>query len=243
VLEGKVALITNVTHFIGKAGALALAKHGAQVFCHDESFADETVRGMWEEDLKGITVLAATEPEATVAACLDQVGKLDALVCNDFFPAERAPIDEADPERLRAAIEALTVAPFRFASAAVPLLKTADNGRLVFVTSAAPLRGLPNYSIYATARGAANSLTISLAVELAKSGVTVNAVAPNYVESPSYFPEELAEDPEVMAKFAKKVPLGRLGQPAEVAEVIAFLCSDGAGFMTGQVLPVAGGWA
>ena len=243
MLTNRVILITNVMHFVGRASVQSALEHGAQVFCHDESFSNAEQASGFEADFAGAKTVAAGEPEAAVAHVIDQAGQLDALVCNDFFPAERAPIEDVDPDRLRAAFEALTVTPTRFATAAAGHLKKAEHGRLVFVTSAAPLRGLPNYSMYATVRGAANALAVSLAAELARSGVTVNAVAPNFIESPSYFPEEITSDPKAMAKIASKVPLRRLGQPSEVAELIALLCSEAGGYLTGQVIPVAGGWA
>ena len=243
MLNDKTVLVTNVMHFVGRATVRAALDHGAKVYCHDETFSETKAREDFASEFQGTTPVDAVDPEGAVQGCVDLAGGLDALVSNDFFPAERAPIEEVDPERLKAAFEALTVVPTRFATAAVPHLKQAPHGRLVFVTSAAPLRGLPNYSMYATVRGAANALAVSLASELARSGVTVNAVAPNFIESPSYFPEELISNPEAMAKIASKVPMRRLGQPNEVAELIALLCSESGGFLTGQVIPVAGGWA
>jgi NAD(P)-dependent dehydrogenase (short-subunit alcohol dehydrogenase family) len=122
-------------------------------------------------------------------------------------------------------------------------MKPRKSGKLIFVTSAAPVHGLPNYCMYAAGRGGANSLALSIAKELARDNIQVNAVAPNYIESESYFPKSLLAEATAVAKMTSKVPLGRLGKPAEVAEMIAFLASDGANFITGQVIPIAGGWA
>ena len=105
------------------------------------------------------------------------------------------------------------------------------------------MRGLANYAAYATARGAANALAVSLAQELAPAGVRVNAVAPNFIESPSYFPAELLADPAVRNKILSKVPLGRLGSPLEVGRLIALLASADGAFITGKVLAVDGGWS
>jgi NAD(P)-dependent dehydrogenase (short-subunit alcohol dehydrogenase family) len=181
-------------------------------------------------------------PEGLVAR-VEQDGPIDVLVCNDFFPALRAPIDVASADDLRRTLEDLVVAPFRFAGAAAKSMKAHRRGKILLVTSAAPLRGLPNYSMYVTGRGAANALAVSLAQELAAFNVQVNAIAPNYVESPSYFPPTLIENPEAMKRFTEKVPLKRLGTPDEVAATIAFFASPGSNFITGHVLPIAGGWA
>ncbi|MCB2107279.1 MAG: SDR family oxidoreductase [Rhodobacteraceae bacterium] len=243
MLNGKAALVTNVMHFVGSAAARALQQQGARVFCHDMSFTAKAARDAFCESVPNVTALAETSAHETIAAVENAAGSIEILVCNDFFPAIRAPVDEAKTEDLRASLDALVVVPFEFAAAAAARMKPRRSGKIILVTSAAPFHGLPNYSMYATARGAANSMALSLAKELAGANIQVNAVAPNYVESPSYFPKSLIENPAAMKKFTEKVPLKRLGQPEEVAAAIAFFASTGSDFITGHVLPVAGGWA
>jgi NAD(P)-dependent dehydrogenase (short-subunit alcohol dehydrogenase family) len=140
---------------------------------------------------------------------------------------------------LRATLEALVVRAFERTSAFVPDMKTRGSS----MTSAAPLRGLANYAMYVTARGAANSLAQTLAVELARHNIQVNAVAPNFIESPTYFPPSLMENPETRARILKNIPLGRLGRQEEAASLVAYLASPEADFLTGHVFPIAGGWA
>lgn len=243
MLDGKVILVTHVRHFVGLPAAKAMAAAGAIVLCHDASFAEDEARRAFAEEHSELQVTPEQEPEALVHAALSADDRLDVLVNNDAFPARRAPIEEADADHLRAALEALLVAPFRLSAAAVPSMKARGAGKILFVTSAAPLRGLANYSIYASARGAANSLVVSLARELAPHNIQVNALAPNYVESPTYFPPELLADAKTRARILGNVPLGRLGRPEEAGATLAFLASDAADFMTGLVLPFAGGWA
>ena len=129
------------------------------------------------------------------------------------------------------------------ASAVTPIMKTQKSGKIVFLTSATPIRGLANYSMYVTARGATNALALTLAQELASENIQVNALAPNYVESPTYFPEELLENPDTLSKITKNIPLGRLAKPHEIGEAIAFLVSPSSDFITGHIVPFAGGWA
>ena len=140
-------------------------------------------------------------------------------------------------------MEALVVWPYRLIGAVVPLMKDAGAGKIILVTSAAPIRGLANYSMYATGRGAGNAMVKSLSLELASSNIQVNAIAPNYIENPTYFPPELTENEVAMKKMLSNIPARRLGQPEEVAELIAFFASDKCGFVTGHVVPISGGWA
>lgn len=210
--------------------------------CHDRAFADPEARAAFQRDHRDLHISGTIDPDALIAE-IEDAAPLDVLVNNDFFPALRAAIDTATADDLRRTLEDLVVAPFRFAGAAAKAMKQRRKGKILFVTSAAPLRGLPNYSMYATGRGAANALALSLAQELAAFNIQVNAIAPNYVESPSYFPPDLIANPEAMKRFTEKVPLKRLGKPEEVAATVAFFASPQSSFITGHVLPIAGGWA
>ncbi|MEZ5933626.1 MAG: SDR family oxidoreductase [Alphaproteobacteria bacterium] len=231
MLEGRIVVITHARHFVGPSTARVLTGYGARVICHDGN------------PDPGIVTAEASEPEALIDEVIAGHGRIDALICNDAHPALRAPVDEADPREMRAALEALVEWPYRLIGRAVPAMKTAGSGRIVMVTSAAPLRGLANYSIYATARGAGNALVKSLSLELAPFNIQINAIAPNYIENPTYFPPELLANDKAMAKMLANIPMKRLGKPDEVAETIAFLASGRCGFITGHVVPIAGGWA
>ena len=216
MFKDRIVLITNVEHFVGRPVAAELAAQEATVVCHDKSFADAATAERF----------AAANPKL-----------------NDAGAAVRAPIETASPDDMRSALEEMVVFPFEMASAVVPQMKDRKRGKILFITSATPLRGLPNYSMYVTARGATNALTVSLAQELGRDNIQVNAIAPNYVESPTYFPPELVDDPEALAKMTRNIPLKRLGKPEEVAALVAFFASHKSDFITGHVMPFAGGWA
>ena len=243
MLSDKTALVTNVCHFVGIAAAQSLHQHGAQVYCHDTSFGEVEARVSFHGQNPSLNLLEETDTGAAVEATVKAAGNIDVVVLNDFYPALRAPIEQANLDDYRKTLEALMIVPFTTAAAAARNMKPRRAGKLVFVTSAAPFHGLPNYCMYVAGRGGANSLARSLAKELARDNIQVNAVAPNYVESESYFPKDLLADEQALAKMTKNVPLGRLGKPHEVSEMIAFLASDKADFITGQIIPVAGGWA
>jgi len=231
-LTGRVALVTNVRHFVGLAVANELARQGARVICHDRSFAEIAVRDGFTTDHPELLALSDQSPGTVVARTTAEQGRIDILVNNDFYPAVRAPIESADPDDLQGAFEALVAAPFAMTQAVVAQMKARRSGKIIFVSSAVPLRGLPNYAVYVTARGATNALAISLAQELAPSGIQVNAVAPNYVESASYFPAQLLANSPALARITAKIPLQRLGKPEEVAAAVAFLASSGGDFIT-----------
>ena len=238
-----VLLATHVRHFAGPALIRRLLKEEMTLLCHDRTFADAASREAFRAEHPGADALTATEPETIAAEIASRFGRLDALISNDPYPAVRAPIEAASPDEFRSALEALTVWPYTLIGRLVPMLKQRPGGRIVIVSSAAPLTGIPNYTMYAAARGATNALVKSLARELAPSGISVNAVAPNYIKNPDYFPPELIANEAAMAKMLKNIPLGRLGEPEEVAELIALLASGRCGFVTGQIIPIAGGWA
>jgi NAD(P)-dependent dehydrogenase (short-subunit alcohol dehydrogenase family) len=242
-MAGRVVLITNVLHYVGPASVAKMAADGARLVCQDASFADESARAEWMRAHPGIPATGAEDPAQIVAAALDAYGRVDSVVSNDEFPALRAPLEQAKLDDLRAGLEAMVVRPFALAQAAVAPMKRQGGGRLLLITSAAPLRGLANYGMYATGRGAANALTLTLARELAPHGITVNAIAPNYMENPTYFPPSLTSNPEAMAKMLKNIPLGRLGRPEEVGALVAFFATGDCEFVTGHVVPIAGGWA
>ena len=243
LLKDRVMLITHVEKFAGHGTTRVALAQGATVLAHDPSFEAPAARHKYESAFPGAHALPATEPEAVVEAALKRHGRIDALVNNDAYPALRAPLAEARLEDYRDALEVMAVAPFRLTQLVAPSMRKRKTGRIVFVSSAAPLRGIANYAPYVSARAAANGLVSSLAKELGRDGITVNAVGSNYVENPDYFPPALLANKDAMAKMTSQIPLGRLGKSHELGASICFLCSDGAGFITGHVLPHAGGWA
>ena len=242
-MKDRVVLITNVKHFVGRPVAAELAAQRATVVCHDRSFADADAADEFASANPELTPVRAQTPADIIAAATAACGRVDVVICNDAGAAVRAPIEAASPDDLRSALEEMVVFPFEMARAAVPQMKERRSGKILFITSATPLRGLPNYSMYVTARGATNALTVSLAQELGRDNIQVNAIAPNYVESPTYFPPELVNDPATLAKMTRNIPLKRLGKPEEVAALAAFYASDRSDFITGHVMPFAGGWA
>jgi len=213
------------------------------VVCHDPSFEDASARKTFAATHPDWQVSAEQAPGPLVAEVVERHGRVDVLVSNDVHPAVRARVEEADLDDLRATLEALVVAPFAMVAAVVPVMKPQGSGKIVIVSSGTPLRGLANYGMYCAARGGANALAVSLARELARHNIQVNAIAPNFVENPTYFPASLLAEEKNRVKILSQVPMGRLGRPEEAGSLVAFLAGSGSDFITGRVIPLDGGWA
>lgn len=241
--ETRTALLTDATHFVGDAIAKRLSTDGYIVYAVDAVFTDADRRTAFEALAPNIKALDIQAPAEVVAKVEAETGQIDLLASNDAFPALRASLDEVEHDDLRNTFEALVFKPFAFASEVAKRMKPRGQGKIVFLTSAAPLNGLPNYSMYCAARGAMNAAVKALAKELGPVNIQVNAIAPNFVANPDYFPPELMADPDKASKILKNIPLGRLGKPEEVAAMVAQLASNDGGFFTGQVIAASGGWA
>jgi len=164
------------------------------------------------------------------------------LINNDAYPAKRAQFQDITTEEFTETLDNLTVFPFTLTRLVVDKMRNKNKGKIVFITSAIPFRPPRNYASYVIARAATNSMAQVLAQELAEHNIQVNAVAPNFIESPTYFPPDLINDPKAYAKIIKPIPLKRLGTPEEPAHFVEFLVSSKADYITGQVFPFAGGW-
>ena len=238
----KIAFVTDVMHFVGRPSVTALKANGFQVFATDKDFDDGDKAAAFAKEF-GATAIAPASPDDIIAQIVDQTGRLDVLVSNDAHPADKAPLGEITEDFLDDVYKNLITQPYLIAQAAAAPMRAQKDGKIIFVTSAAPLRGIPNYGPYAMARGAVNAMVNTLAQELGRDNIQVNALAPNFVESEDYFPKALRDDPEIAARILSRVPLKRFGTPEEAGEAVAFLASPDCRFITGHVLPFAGGWA
>jgi 3-oxoacyl-[acyl-carrier protein] reductase len=247
-LAGKIALVTGASRGIGSAIALRLGAEGALVAVHfnrDRAAAQATVAAISAVGGTAFAIAAdLAEPYAAeqlfVAfdASLRQRGdkpRLDILV-NNAGIGSRQPIDNvtaADFDRL---IAIDLRAPFFIMQQALP--RFVDGGRIVNVSSTAARIGYAETPIYAAAKAALQSLTLSTAKRLGPRGITVNAVAPGAVRTDL---NPLARDPDSAQQIASETILGRIGEPEDIADVVAFLASAEARWITGQVIEASGG--
>jgi 3-oxoacyl-[acyl-carrier protein] reductase len=242
-LDGKVALVTGGSRGIGRAIALRLATQGADVaftYRGNAAAAQATVAEIEALGRRALAVQAdaadGTSAEAAVKTVLDALGKVDILVNNAGITRDDL-IMRMSAEAWNDVIDTNLSGAFWMTKAITrPMLK-ARGGRIINITSVSGQAGQTGQANYSAAKAGLIGLTKATARELASRGITVNAVAPGFVLT------ELTQDlPEALqAQITERTPLGRFGTPEEIAQAVAFLASDDAAYITGQVLAVDGG--
>lgn len=244
--SGKVALVTGGAAGIGRATALAFASAGAQVVVSDI-------------DTKGgeVTVLAikAAGGEATFVSCdvsdseavaglirhtVEAYGRLDIAFNNAGIEIEHEKLADGDLETFDRIMDINVKGVWLCMKHEIPEMLKHGGGAIVNTASVAGLGAAPKMSIYSASKHAVIGLTRSAAVEYAKKGIRVNAVCPAVIET-DMFRRAAESDPRRAEMAAAMHPVGRLGQPEEIAAAVLYLCSEAAGFTTGVALPVDGG--
>jgi NAD(P)-dependent dehydrogenase (short-subunit alcohol dehydrogenase family) len=236
-------LMTNVCQYTGPGSVPVLLREHGELYCHDGSFADPVAARRFETEHSGAVALAAQTPKALADELAARGTAIETVIHNDVHPNTPLPIEEISLEMFQAAFDDLLLFPTRMTQLLLPAMKKARRGSFVFVTSARYLQPEPGFAVATSIRAATTAFALALAREVAPHGIQVNVVAPNYLYSEAYYPRaRFIDDPEGRAQIAAKVPLGRLGRPGEIGELIAFLASGRAPFVTGQVIDFTGGW-
>ncbi|GAA4832011.1 SDR family oxidoreductase [Actinomycetospora corticicola] len=238
-LHGRRVAVAAGTAGLGRACAAALRAEGAQVvLCGSD---EGRARTAGEELGADWTVADLTDPEAAagfVTEATERLGGLDVLVVNGPGPRPGRVADTALDD-YRAALDRSLLAVVGMCQAAVPTMAAQGWGRIVAITSLGVRQPYPNLALSNTARAGATGFLRTLAREVAAQGVTVNSVLPGLHDTARV--RGVYTDPDALSSALAGVPAGRLGTPEECAALVAFLCSELAGFVTGAAIPVDGG--
>lgn len=242
-LEGRVAVVTGAGRGIGRAIALALAEEGAHVAlmsftARNAQAAAAEVREKTGRRAIGLagSVAAAEDVDRLFGETLREFGRVDILINNAGITRDGLLLrmSEADWD---AVLDTNLKGAFLCSKAAAKIMLKQKSGRIVNITSVMGIVGNAGQANYAASKAGLIALTKSAAKELGSRGITVNAVAPGFIET-----DMTAALPEALREQSKKqIPLGRLGTPQDVARVALFLCTDDAAYITGQVITVDGG--
>lgn len=218
-LDGLRVLVTEAAGFMGPAFCEAFEREGAVVI----------------RDTRDL------RPPGAAAEAIASAGRVDALVANLAAVNPRKNANETTDAEWADMYDRMVHPLHRLTRSVLPQMKERRRGKILLVGSASALRVMPNWSAYASARGAQLTYIRAVAVEVAPYNVQVNAIAQTFVENPAYFSPEYVATVEFRERL-KQVPLGRLAKPEEDAALATFLLSGESDFLVGQVVPFAGGW-
>ena len=240
-------LVTGAGIGIGRATALAFARAGYHVVVTDileadgQAVADAIVASGGSAAFVAMDVRDTARVDAVVSQICAQRGAIDALVLNAGI-AHKVPLDRLTDERWDHTVDIDLKGMFRVARAALPAMRARGSGAIVCLTSLMGVAwGWTEHVHYSAAKSGVIGLMRGLAAEVAGDGVRVNAVSPGYVRTAQLLSAEHSLGPEGVEQAAARVPLGRVGEPEDIADVILFLASDRARYVTGQVLVADGG--
>lgn len=246
-LEGRVALVTGGASGIGLATVTQFAREGARVAllfrAEHEHDGEGAAAGLRDEGLDVTAYSVDVADEGQLAGACERVrseiGAPDVVLANAAV-APAAP--SRDGETWRRVLDVNLTGAYLTLTAFISDMAEAGFGRLLMTASiSGPLVAWPGHAAYCASKAGMVGLLRVLAVELASSGITVNAVAPGIIQTPQTLDEVNSLGPEGLVEAAKVIPTGRVGEPDDIATVFSFLASDDAAFMTGQLLVVDGG--
>ncbi|HZU04748.1 MAG TPA: 3-oxoacyl-ACP reductase family protein [Chloroflexota bacterium] len=244
-LAGRVALVTGAASGIGRAIALELGRWGARVAVADidDAGAIETVAQLGAQGSEGLAVPVDVTDYAAVqrafAFVRAQWGPVDVLVNAAGWDTPERFVDSA-PATWERVLAVNLKGVIHTTHVALPAMLERRYGRIVNIASDAGRVGSSGEAVYSAAKGGVIAFTKTIARETARQGITVNCVCPGPTETP-LLARFTAANPGLVEALRRAIPMGRLGQPADIAPAVAFLASDGAAFITGQTLSVSGG--
>ena len=247
LMKNKAALVTGAAAGIGRASALALAREGAAVCVADlnraggEETAQSIIKAGGEAIVVRCDVACAPQVQAMVKAVIAVFGRLDAAVNNAGIAGSLDKrIHQTEDEMFDRVLAVNLKGLWLCMKAELPPMLAQGQGAIVNIASVAGLIGAPKGAAYTASKHGVVGLTKAAALEYAKAGIRVNAVCPAYTDT-SMAQQAMDENPLMRNIMTRAIPMRRLGQPAEIAEAVLWLCSDAASFVTGHQLVLDGG--
>ncbi|ULQ55756.1 SDR family oxidoreductase [Flavihumibacter rivuli] len=245
--QGKVVLVTGGSYGIGQATAIAFASRGATVVIADkvEDPQQQTLRQVQEAGAKGRFVKCDVSSEEQVVQLIrlivETYGRLDFAYNNAGIEGEMASTDQCTERNFDTTIAINLKGVFLCMKHELIQMHKQGSGVIVNCSSVAGLKGFANLPAYTASKHGVIGLTKSAAIENAKKAIRINAVCPGVIHTPM-IERATGGDPEKLAAYVAMEPIGRMGEPKEIAESVCWLCSDAASFVTGVALPVDGGF-
>ncbi|MBM88096.1 MAG: short-chain dehydrogenase [Gammaproteobacteria bacterium] len=194
---------------------------------------------------KGIKVFTGNYPMRSQKDCealINSIGQIDILVANLAEPPMTGPVHDINNTDWNRLFDSLVHPLMYLVRAVTPKMLERKTGKIIAITSAAPLKGIPNNAAYCAARGAQNAFIKAVGLELARNNIQVNAIAQNYVNNNTYYPDEILDNDKFLDHLKRNVPTNKIGRSEETAELAAYLASQKCNHMVGQLIPLAGGW-
>ena len=245
-LLGKTALITGASKGLGKAMALALAQAGAGIalVSRDRAKLNDVAAEIRGSGGNASVFVADVTDEAQVAQVRDavaaQFGDTLHILINNAGINIRKPVTDFTLAEWNSVLTTNLTSVFLLCRAFVPMMKGRGYGRIINMTSMMSHISLPGRTAYSASKTALLGFNRALALELAAEKVTVNGISPGVCDTEINTP--LMQNPELRAQFLAKIPVGRFGEPSEIAKLALYLCSEDAGFITGTDVIIDGGW-
>ena len=247
IFENKVAVVTGGSFGIGRAAAVAFAARGAKVVIADyiEDKTEQTLSMIKSAGSDGIFIKCDVSKNSDVEAMMDKTinvfGRLDFAFNNAGIEGVLANIQDCSEENWDRTIAVNLKGVWLCMKYEIPQILKQGKGAIVNCASVAGLIGFPALPAYVASKHAVTGLTKTAALENAKQGIRINAVCPGVIHT-NMIDRVTGKDKEVEKQYVNMEPIGRMGNPSEVAEAVMWLCSDNASFVTGVALPVDGGW-
>ena len=216
----RTVLITCIEKYMGMAIKEKFESLGLNVICDNSSMTSE----------------------AEANSLIKNAGNIDILVANLAEPPMTGPVQNIENEDWNKLFDSLVHPLMYLVRAVTPQMLERKSGKIIAITSAAPLKGIANNAAYCAARGAQNGFIKAVGLELARSNIQVNAIAQNYINNNTYYPDDILDNEKFLEHVKRNVPTNKIGAAEETAELAAYLASENCSHMVGQLIPLSGGW-